>query len=68
MPRKSETLLCGDDSTISPTFGEFKHSDFGGDPDEADIHIVRLYRKRFSNVKFNMRTLVVEYDQPDPAS
>ncbi len=70
MPRKTEFLLCGDNSTLSPTFGEFSHTDFedgteDGATENVDAHIVRLYRKRFRNVTFNRRELSVSFDVED---
>jgi hypothetical protein len=68
MVRVTEELLCGDGCTVSAVFGTFKHSDFHCDSEDGTIenvddHIVRLYRKRFQNVRFNRRNLEISYDE-----
>lgn len=73
MPRKTVMLLCGDDSTISPEFGEFRHEDFedgteDGATENVDNHIVRLYKKKYQNVKFNRHTLEVSFDEEEPCT
>ena len=67
MPRITEELLCGDECTISPTFGTFQHADFHCDSEDGTIenvddHILRLYKNRFQDVRFNRRDLAISYE------